>query len=146
MGGSSFSYIQIEENYFQILWTECDKIIGTSGARKCASFIVVGIAVSLRALILENLGILCRRTSIWGTKISGATVLRLIESLTCALASDYAAIKPFHSQLRRANLVHIPWTTCALATSRPALWAYRQGQVKAIDKADIVEILSTAAI
>lgn len=123
MGGSSFSYKWKKTTSRSYGRTEYDKIIGTSGARKRASFIVVGIAVSLRTLILESLGILRGRTSIWGTKISDATVLRLIESLTCAFASNHVAIRPFHRQLRRANLVQILRTACALATSRSSCHA-----------------------
>ena len=94
------------------LRTECDKIISSSRARKCASFIIIGITRSLRALVLENHGIVGRWTSSRGTESTSATILWLIQSQTCALASNHS---PIINILRAAR---------ALATGC-TLWGYR---------------------
>ena len=125
-------------------WTECDDIATSTKTCESAGFIIISLAISLRALSLEDPWITCGVALIRSTKITSATILWLIEGQACTLARNNTPIRALHSQLWRANSIHIARaTSCVASTIRPSLWCQWHWQVEAINKAHIIEILAT---
>lgn len=134
--------MEILTTKYNISCTESDSIVSSTGTSKSARFVVISIAISLRALVLEDSRIVRRRALVRRTEIPGAAVLRQVKRQTRALASDHAPVGSFNSQLRRANPIDVRGAARALARAGAALRGQSNGQVEAIDEADVVEILA----
>lgn len=125
-------------------WAESNDVVRSTIACKCTPFVIISIAVSVGALFMEYLRVLCRWACLWSVLRRGATILWLIECNTCAQAGNHAPIGPLLLQLTRTNCVHVRRATSRLAVASTALWSHRHGQVEAINKTNVVEILSSA--
>ena len=144
---ASYYYLERRERIIPLLnsWTKSDNIVGCARASKGAVLIISSMTISLRTLLLKDTRIVCGWTWFWGAKWASATILWLIKSNTGALASKHAAIRPFHLQLCWANRVHVGWTAWGLAFTGAASSGYRNRQVEAIYKTNIVEVYPTPA-
>lgn len=113
-----------------VLGAEGDVVISTRSASGGASIIVFGIAISLWALPLKELGIL-RRRAVVGV-VSRAAVLRSIESS----ATTVAPID--HFQFCRAARSYVAATlNCWAATVRGS---YGEREIKSINEIDVIRV------
>lgn len=130
-------------NPISCLWAESNDVVRSTTAGKCAVFIIISVAISLRALVLKDLRVVCGWTFSWCFIRRSAAVLRLIKLCTRTLACNYAPIGPLHLQLSWASSIDVGGAGRGLAVARAALWGNRHGQVEAINKTYVVEILAS---
>nr|POE95520.1 hypothetical protein CFP56_01561 [Quercus suber] len=73
---ASYYYLERRERIIPLLnsWTESDNIVGCTRASKCAILIIISITISLRALVLKDLRIVCGWASLWSVICTSATI------------------------------------------------------------------------
>lgn len=113
-----------------MLTAEDNFVITTSRASESAGTIILRIAVRLRALPLEEFGIVCERAVV--QEGARAAVLRRIESNTSALASTG------YFQLRRADGIYVAGASdfFAVGVGRN----YGERYIEAINERDIIVV------
>ena len=121
---------------------EDDAVASAGRAGEGAGPVVVGVAVGLRALVLEELRVPARPAPVRGPVIPAAAVLVGAERQARAPAPHRAAIGRPHRQLRRARRVDV-----GAARHRRAAAGRRdlEGHVEAVDVADVVEVVAARA-
>lgn len=118
---------------------EGDDVVRGSVAVEKTGRVVVGVAVGVRALVLEDAGPVGRRTLLPGVVVvAGAAELRLAEGLAAALAAD-DAVRGADGQLVGAGPVHVELAVDVPALGPvPALGADRHRHVRAVHVAYVV--------
>jgi len=116
------------------------------GAGESAGKIVERVAVSIWASGLENLRVVSGRTRLRGIVVARAAVLGSPEGLAGALTGNHFPVATTHFERGRAAAPKV-----GDATGRPAVPAAArrgdlQGDVVAVNKAHVVEILVAVAI
>lgn len=118
---------------------EYNEIVVPGGAGKGAGSIIVSIAISLWAPRLEYLRVSRRLARRRSAIRAGAAILWLVVCKARALAPDDRAVLPSHGQLIGAA-IPIDVDRAARRRAVSTGGADRDGQVKSVDEADVVEI------
>jgi len=118
-----------------------DDVVRSVGASESAVLVIVSIGISFRALILEELRVAGWWTCLRLVVCSFATILIISESQTSTLATDHAAIRPFHLKVCRASSVDVVPASRGFAFAAATLWGYGHRDVESVHVAHVVEIL-----
>lgn len=113
-------------------------VAGARGAGEGAALVVVGVAVRLRALVLEELGVLARRALVRRPVRPAAAQVVPVERQAPALAPHHRAAGALHRQLCGARRVDV-----GRARHRRAPGGRRRhlhGHVEPVHVADVVEV------
>lgn len=128
--------------FYILIWrAECNNVVRSTAACKGTVDVIVSVAISQRALVLEYLRVVCGRARRRLVILTSATVLRLVESCTRTLAGDNSA-GPGHLQLSRAGGVDVGGAGRGLAVAGATLRRDGNGKVKAVDEAHVIEVLA----
>jgi len=124
-----------------------DGVIGGS-ASEGAGFVVVGVAISAWASVLEYLRVRRGLARVGRPVRSAAAVLRRVERLARALARDaLSPVRAHHLQLRRTRAVEVPDAPCGGALVAGASLRHHQHRhVVAVHKAYVEEIKASGAV
>nr|DAD32084.1 TPA_asm: hypothetical protein HUJ06_010934 [Nelumbo nucifera] len=121
--------------------TKCDQVAPTTAGLN-ASWVIIGVGISLGTSRLEDPGISSWLAGLRVAVSPGATVFGRLECKASALTSHHPPVVA-RSDLQpdRAHLIQIANAACVVALSGAPKRGDGDGQVVAVDKADVVEIL-----
>lgn len=124
-----------------------DGVIG-GGASEGAGFVVVRVAISTRARVLEYLRVRRGLARVGRAVCTAAAILRRVEGLARALARDaLLSVRAHHLQLRRTRAVEVPDAACGDALLAGASLGYDQHRhVVAVHKAYVEEIKASGTV
>lgn len=118
--------------------------VATTSASNNASRIIISVRVSTRASSLEELRVSSRFTLLRATEAPSATILGRAKRRASATARDHSVIPPrAHGQPRWTNLIEITDTTSIPTLAFTSEGRHRNGEVVAVDEADVVEVLGS---
>ncbi|KAJ9542702.1 LOW QUALITY PROTEIN: hypothetical protein OSB04_029208 [Centaurea solstitialis] len=129
----------------KLSWAKCNEIIGPGITCKSASFVIISVAISLGAKILEKLRIVRRWACFRFIVITIATILRSVKRQTPTFTPNRSTGCILYRKLLRALSVNVKRTISGWTTST-ALWNHRNGQIEPVNKANVVEVLLACGV
>lgn len=116
--------------------------MATAPASESAGAVVIRVTIGLATLLLEHQRVRRRWTCGRRCVRSATAIFRTSERVTSAPAPHNDAVWTRQGQLGRADAVHVALAVDHSAVTGTTIWTHRHGKVEAVDKADVVEILS----